>query len=316
MTERNQNADEDELAVDRDRLLRGIARASQLLVDIEDDYTAAMDRCLEAIGGALEVDRVYIFEAHQSGDGSTLCSQRFEWSRGSVAPQIDNPELQDVPMAGLGDWEQTLRAGRSLDFVVATYPHREVREILQAQDIVSILVVPITLAGEFWGFVGFDDCSRPRRWREAEILALTAISGAIGAAIVRSRLVRTMLELSTPILQLWQGVLVVPLVGRLTRDRAERLTEDVLLAIQARGATDVLLDITGVSGLGVGEVQGLFRTVRAAKLLGAQCTLIGASPAVARRLAEAEIDFTGVAVCAKLEDGLAKVLAHRGLTVS
>jgi len=305
-----------EFAVDRDRLLRAIADASRALLELEDNYAAGMDRCLGAVGAALEVDRVYVFEAHEDASGVSCCSQRFEWSRDVVAPQIDNPELQGVPFEALGDWEENLRAERPMGFLVADYEHEAVREILEAQDIVSILVVPVTLRDELWGFVGFDDCTRARSWREPEVAALTALAGAVGAAMVRSRVHQAVLELSSPILQVWDGVVAVPLVGRLTPDRAANLLESLLDAIQIRRVSDVLLDITGMSAIAVGELELILRAVRAARLLGARTILVGVSPQVAQALVASGSDISGLVTRQRLEDGLAEILAGRGLRLS
>jgi anti-anti-sigma regulatory factor len=285
-------------------------------VDIEADYAAAMNTCLDALGRALEVDRAYVFEAHADPrSGEALISQRFEWSRATVDPQIDNPEMENLPLGFFDGWEATFRRGESIAFLVAEHPQAEVREMMEGQAIVALLLVPITLRGEFWGFIGFDDCTRPRRWRDVEVLALTAIAGSIGGAIERSRTYRTMLAISSPVLKVWEGALVVPLVGRLTSDRAHLLTDELLAAITRLSADDVLLDITGMSAIDPAELARLLATIRAAALLGARCTLVGTSPAVARSLVEADLDVRGLDVRARLEDGLADVLARRGLAV-
>lgn len=304
-----------DMAVDQEALLRGIADASLALLDIELNYAGAMNRCLGAVGSALKVDRAYVFEAHTDADGTPCVSQRFEWSRESIEPQIDNPELQEVPFSALGPWEANLRAGQHMAFVVAGYPYDEIRELLEAQDIISILVLPIILHGELWGFIGFDDCTRPRRWRDAELAALSALGGATGAAIVRSRVHETVLEISAPLLQVWEGVIAVPLVGRLTPDRANRLIESVLGAIHGRGARDVLLDITGMSAIDPGELDMVLRTFRAARMLGARCALVGTSAVVAQAIVNADMDLASLTTHASLESGLAQILARRGLEV-
>lgn len=302
--------------LDAVQLLRGIADASRALVDIEADYAAAMSGCLGAIGEALAIDRAYVFEAHPDPrSGETLISQRFEWSRATVEPQIDNPEMQDLPLGFFDGWEETFRAGRRVAFLVDEHPQPEVRAMMRSQSIVAVLLVPITLQGEFWGFVGFDDCARARRWGDAEVLALTALAGSIGGAIVRSRTYRTMLAISSPILQVWRGVVAVPLVGRLTRDRARRLTDELLAAIDRLGADEILLDITGMSEIDPQELARLLATIRAAALLGARCTVVGTSPAVARAAVAADLDLSGLVVRARLEDGLAEIFARRGVDV-
>ena len=80
-------------------------------------------------------------------------------------------------------WYETLKQGQTLSNLVRNFPPDE-REILQAQNIISVLAVPIFVAGEFWGFIGFDDCHSDRQWTETEQLILAAAAASIGSAIV------------------------------------------------------------------------------------------------------------------------------------
>ena len=114
-------------------------------------------------------------------------SQRFEWTRDSVIPQIDNPDLQDIPYhPQFARWFDTVGAGRPLHGLVRDFPAPE-RALLEAQDIVSLLVVPILLDDQFWGLVGFDDCHSARVWTESEMSILVAAAASVGAAMVRAR---------------------------------------------------------------------------------------------------------------------------------
>lgn len=300
------------IEVDPEHLLRGIAEASEAIVNLELDYTSGMGACLKALGLALQADRVYLFEAHsRPTDGELLMSQRFEWSRDAVEPQIDNPELQDVELGFFHGWEASFRRGEPISFTVAEHPQPEVREFLQEQDIIALLLVPITVAGEFWGFIGFDDCTYVRNWREAELLALTAVANTIGSAIVRTRTYQTMLEISTPILRLWEGVVAVPMVGRLTRERAAQLTDALLSELASNGAHEAVIDITGMSEVASAEVELMLRTIRAAHLLGTRCTVVGVQPQVASTLITSGVNVDGLHTAATLEDALREIFSRR-----
>jgi rsbT co-antagonist protein RsbR len=91
-------------------------------------------------------------------------------------------------------------------------------------------------------------------------------------------------QLSIPILQVWEGVIVVPLIGALDAARARALTEELLTAVSARGARHVILDLTGVAEFDASAATHLQTTIAAARLLGARCMLTGLSPASATRL--------------------------------
>jgi GAF domain-containing protein len=143
---------------------------------------------LEQVGTGARVDRVYIFERHESaGGGATLCSQRYEWSADHVAPQLDNPELQNVNMDEAGpSWVEAFARDRPIASLVRDQPS-PVREILESQAIQSICVCPITVGREWWGFVGVDDCHSERVWPFEEVRALQRLSNALAATLRRNQ---------------------------------------------------------------------------------------------------------------------------------
>lgn len=169
----------------RDRLLEALARGAQTLL-ISEHFSTAVSEFLAGIGEAAGVDRVYIFRNHEDPDsGRQLMSQEFEWARDSVTPQIENPELQNLPYEeGFERWFLDLGSGRPIRGLVRDFPQGE-RDILEPQDIVSICVVPIFIESKFWGLIGFDDCHVARGWSEMETAILLAAAGSIGGAFRR-----------------------------------------------------------------------------------------------------------------------------------
>jgi PAS domain S-box-containing protein len=169
----------------RDLLLQAVATASaQLLSPLS--WEDAIDAALTTLGQAVAADRVYIFANHTDPmTGERLVSQRFEWSATAVTPQIDNPALQNLPYASaLPNWERILTAGERINGLVCELPEPE-RALLETQDILSVLVVPVHIQGVFWGFVGFDDCQRARVWSPIEETLLSAVAASLGNAYVR-----------------------------------------------------------------------------------------------------------------------------------
>ena len=171
----------------RDAVLEAVGFAGGRFLS-GSDYTAGMDDVLDRLGQATGVCRVYVFENHQGADGELLTSQRFEWTGEGVLAQIDNAELQELPYrkAGFARWEAMLGAGSPVFGDISDFPPSE-QEILDAQDIVSLAVVPIFVGGAWWGFMGFDECSEQRKWSPAEIEALRVAGQLIGAAMERQR---------------------------------------------------------------------------------------------------------------------------------
>lgn len=168
----------------RDRLLTAEAFAAQRLLTGTDTHRA-VNEAITAIGQATDVDRVYVFRNHTADDGAVELSQLYEWVRGGVSQQIDNPELQNLPYSrGYSRWYDLLSRGEPVMGPVEEFPPEE-QPLLLEQDIVTLLVVPIQVFGTFWGFMGFDECHRHRDWTEPEIAVLRSTASAIGSAIVR-----------------------------------------------------------------------------------------------------------------------------------
>ncbi|PSN79394.1 hypothetical protein C8B47_11925 [filamentous cyanobacterium CCP4] len=166
-----------------DRLLQGIAIATNRLLTVKD-YYESVQAALDALGPATDVDRIYIFENHPHPEtGQIAVSQRWEWVANGVIPEIDNPELQNLPYAELlPRWYQILSQERSVFGLVKDFPESE-QAFLVPQGILSILVVPIFIRDHFWGFAGFDDCRQERIWEDSTQAALMAIAGSIGGNI-------------------------------------------------------------------------------------------------------------------------------------
>jgi rsbT co-antagonist protein RsbR len=131
-----------------------------------------------------------------------------------------------------------------------------------------------------------------------------------------ARLQRTISELSSPVIQVWEGVLVLPLVGAIDSERARRMTEDLLNGIVTHQAEQVIIDITGVPVVDTSVANHLLQTIKAARLLGARCLLVGISSEVAQAMVHLGIDLSGVATRANLQAGIEYVMAQMGLGVA
>jgi signal transduction histidine kinase len=180
----------------RDRLLEGVATAIRQFL-ITTDYHQAIARSLSILAMAADVDSAYIFENHiNEKTGEPLVSQRFEWAREQVAIQ-DRPQLQNLSyLAHLPYWYESLATGQSVKGLVRDFPHVE-REILESQNIRSILVVPVMTQDSFWGFISFAAYHSDRQWTEYEESILTVMAGSLGSAIVRASIEEALRESQT-----------------------------------------------------------------------------------------------------------------------
>lgn len=125
-----------------------------------------------------------------------------------------------------------------------------------------------------------------------------------------------LLELSTPVVRLWEGILALPLIGTLDSARTQVVMENLLTKIMETGATLTIIDITGVPAVDTLVAQHLLKTVAAARLMGADCIISGIRPQIAQTIVHLGVDLTDVITKATLADAFALALQRVGLTVT
>ncbi|HEX6615390.1 MAG TPA: STAS domain-containing protein [Gemmatimonadales bacterium] len=125
-----------------------------------------------------------------------------------------------------------------------------------------------------------------------------------------------MLELSTPVVKLWDGVLALPLIGTLDSARTQTVMESLLERIVETGAEVAIVDITGVPTVDTLVAQHLMKTVTAARLMGADCIISGIRPQIAQTIVHLGVALGDVTTKASLADAFALALQRRGLRVA
>jgi rsbT co-antagonist protein RsbR len=131
-----------------------------------------------------------------------------------------------------------------------------------------------------------------------------------------SRQQEEMLELSTPVVKLWDGVLALPMIGTLDSARTQIVMESLLQRIVETGAEVAIIDITGVPTVDTLVAQHLLKTVTAARLMGAECIISGIRPQIAQTIVHLGVDLGDVVTKATLADAFAVALQRRGLSVA
>ncbi|MCX4238455.1 STAS domain-containing protein [Streptomyces sp. NPDC020707] len=124
-----------------------------------------------------------------------------------------------------------------------------------------------------------------------------------------------LLELSTPVVRLWDGVIAVPLVGTLDSARTQVVMEKLLQALVDTGSEQAIIDITGVPAVDTQVAQHLLKTIVAARLMGAECTVSGISPQIAQTIVALGIEFDDIVTKASLADALKLALRRSGVDV-
>lgn len=125
-----------------------------------------------------------------------------------------------------------------------------------------------------------------------------------------------LLELSTPVVKLWDGVLAVPMIGTLDSNRTQIVMETLLQKIVEAGAEIAIIDITGVPTVDTLVAQHLLKTVTAIRLMGADCIISGIRPQIAQTIVHLGIDLQGISTKATLADALALALQRTGWRIA
>lgn len=169
----------------RERILGAVATVAEQLLR-EASWEEAVEASLRALGQATEADRVLLFRNRLTATGELRIGVRHEWVAASGAPLVDDPELRDtsLPAYGLSGWIPELAGGRAVQGPVAGLPE-PARQVLARRGVGSLVVVPVFVGGAWWGFLLIEDAREARAWVPAEVDALRAAAGIVGAAIQR-----------------------------------------------------------------------------------------------------------------------------------
>ncbi|MGG6242180.1 EAL domain-containing protein [Nodosilinea sp. AN01ver1] len=172
----------------RDRLLQGVAEASQCLLTTADVHQA-IPQVLARLGQAATADRAYVYTHHpQSVTGEPAMTLRYEWTTSTTASGMGQPYWQDQSYRALGleRWLTLLQQGKSICSLTRHMPAAE-QAVLLRDSILSILMVPIFIDAELWGYIGFDACQQEWEWSASDESILVAVAASLGGALKRQQ---------------------------------------------------------------------------------------------------------------------------------
>ena len=239
-------------------------------------------------------------------------------------------ELRTLSGRFLAAFQEGIRSGQSADIGTAAWaPAREVLDDVSRQRALRGATSSQTATFVFSVKSPLFNLLRRELGKDAERLAqetwtTTLIIDKLGLYTtevfqksreeVISRQQQEMLELSTPVVQLWEGVLAVPLIGTLDSERTQVVMENLLERIMSSGADIAIIDITGVPTVDTLVAQHLLKTISAARLMGADCIISGIRPQIAQTMVHLGVDLNVVSK-ATMADAFALALKRLGQAV-
>ncbi len=180
---------------DSETILKAVNYASELF--FKYNYTTqSIADVLKRLGEATNVSRVYIFENFEDEKKQAYTSLLFDWTAPGVLDEVDMTKLKEIYYKdGFSRWVKTLSKGKPIHGNITKFPRSE-KKLLGEMGLLSIVVMPIFVNNSWWGFIGLDECCRPRDWTEGELNALGTAADIIGAAIHRKRVEVELLKLN------------------------------------------------------------------------------------------------------------------------
>jgi rsbT co-antagonist protein RsbR len=196
---------------------------------------------------------------------------------------------------------------------------------LAGQDSQQTASFIFALKGPLFTLLQREYADQPAQLAE-QLLTVSELLDALGMHTIRTfqksresvikRQQEELLELSTPVVKLWEGVLALPMIGTLDSQRTQVVMESLLQRIVDTGAEIAIIDITGVPTVDTLVAQHLLKTVTAIRLMGADCIISGVRPQIAQTIVHLGLDLQGVVTKANLADALALSLKRLGVTVT
>lgn len=185
-----------------------------LQINVSENFENKLNLILAKIGEHTDVSRVYIFQDDVHGMHT---SNIYEWCNTGIQPQKD--QLQNIPYEVIPSWKKILQEKGSIYSQDISELPDDVRAILEPQQIKSIIVYPLYVSQKFFGFIGFDECTRFKLWSKSELELLRAVSGVIANAYERKlaeeELIKIKNQLESVLNTVKEGILSTDSDGRI-----------------------------------------------------------------------------------------------------
>ena len=299
------------------RVLSAINRVFRERINCQTEEELAAT-CLAVAQELTESRFGFIGELNTAGRFDTIAISNPGWDACRMPESEATMLIKNMELRGI--WSRAITEEASL---IANDPASEPARVGIPEghpDLTAVLGVPLKHAGKTFGMIALGN--KEGGYVDADREAIESLSVAIVEALrskrVEDRLAiqsREILEISTPVMQIWEGVVVAPLIGMLDSERTQRFMERLLEGIVRAGSPVALVDITGVPTIDTQTAQHLIEAICAARLLGTRVVLTGVSPTIAQTLVHLGIDLSGADTRSSLAAGLQVALEVVGLQV-
>ncbi|WP_438945258.1 ATP-binding protein [Sediminibacterium sp.] len=166
-------------------LLNSISKANSVLLS-EGNIDKAINEVIAVLGTATQVDRVYVFTNKKVGSELRLYYTH-EWCKEGIEPQFGNPDLSDISYDFFPYMYETLSQDKFMYGLVEVSPNQIFREIMESQGILTYLFTPIFCDGDYWGWIGYDNCTTRDQWEPEVVQALYTVARNIGIRLSREK---------------------------------------------------------------------------------------------------------------------------------
>ena len=286
-----------------------------LTCDNEEDLGRTCLRVAEELTGSAFG---FIGEVNPMGRFDTFAISNPGWDACRIEHSQATMLITDMEIGGL--WGRVIKDGRPL---LTNDPpnHPDSSGIPEGHPpLTSFLGVPLKQGDSTVGMISL--ANKKNGYSETDVKAVESLSLAMSQALRSKRAelklaqqAHEIMELSTPVVQIWEGVVVAPLIGTLDSERTRQFMERFLETIVRTNSVVALLDITGVPMVDTQTAQHVIEAITAARLLGAEVVLTGVRPEIAQTLVHLGIDLSGMLTRSSLAAGIKVAFSRLGLSV-
>ena len=306
-----------EASARRGRILEGISRIFRIALQAETE-SHILARCLEVCEEVTGSKFGFVGEVNATNRLDTLAISNPGWEACRIPETNATKLITNMELRGL--WTIPLQTGKGF-FTNDPMNHPDFHGVpADHPPLTAYLGVPLKEDGHAFGVISMGN--KPGGYDDGDMEALESLSVAIVEALRRRRTeqqlaaqAQEILEISTPVIRLWDGVVAAPLIGTMDSQRTNRFMQQFLTAITESESPIAIIDITGVPTVDTQTAQHLIECSTATGLLGAEVILTGVSPRIAQTLVQLGMDLHDLKTCASLAAGLEMAFERLNLRV-